>query len=305
MKVLVTGASGFVGSHTVEALIGAGHEVVGFSRSLPKGERNKAKATYRTGVDVANAESFSIEDFADIDAVVHLVGIIAERRPSQTFQRIHVDGTRNIVNAAKTAGVSRIVYLSAIGSSPDSPSEYSRTKAAAEKFVSESGVDFVILRPSIILGKDGEFVAQMRDLALHGGLPLPMRIPFAPIPGTGKTLFQPIWVDDLTQVIIKSVADKTVVGKTIEIGGATQLSFDAIVDGIAVREGARPIKVHLPVALLSLVAPLVELTPNPPFTGDQLKNLSRDNITDIGPMKTAFEIDPIGFDQSMDLIYAK
>ncbi len=306
MRVLVTGASGFVGNHVVEALLAEGHEVVGLSRTAPKGDRNKPGAVYFHGVDVADAKTIKDQYFSCVDVVVHLVGIIMERKANgQTFQRIHVEGTQNIVAAAKKAEVSRIVYLSAIGSSPNAAAEYSRTKFAAEEIVRGSGIPFVILRPSIILGKDGEFVAQMKDLILHGGLPVALPFPVVPVPGPGTNKFQPIFVDDLMKCIVGSVDDTALANQIVELGGAVQVSFNSLLKSFESHLGVNKPLVHAPINLLALIAPLVEMLPNPPFSADQLKNLKSNNIADIDPMKKAFQFMPIGFEEQLDRIYAK
>ena len=134
-----------------------------------------------TGVDVGLSTSLTMEMFSDVDAIVHLVGIIQEAGAEQTFQRIHVYGTENVIDVAKRAGVhGRFVYMSAIGSSPDAPAEYSRTKFAAEQAVQSSGLPYTIFRPSLVIGPDGEFVAQMGDLVKHGGLPFADPVPGHP-----------------------------------------------------------------------------------------------------------------------------
>ena len=304
MNVLVTGASGFVGNHVVKTLLDAGHAVVGLSRTSPRGERKLPGATYIDGIDVADASTLPQAAFSAVDAVVHLVGIIMERGPKQRFERIHIDGTRNMVEAAKRGGVRRFVYLSAIGASPDAAALYSRTKYGAERLVQSSGMEYVILRPSIILGGDGEFVAQMRDLVLHGGLPLPMPFPIIPVPGNGKNRFQPIFIDDLTTCIRGAVEDGATTNTIVEVGGADRVTFDALLDGFAARERVRKPKLHAPIPILALAAPLVALLPNPPFSADQLKNLKKDNVADIGPMQKAFRFTPIGFEEAMDRVYA-
>ena len=295
MKVVVTGAAGFVGGHTVAALIADGHKVVGLLRGMVPAElQASAGAEYFGGVDVTDPSTLAPEYFDGADAVVHLVGIIAEQPPLQTFARIHVQGTRNVIGAAHKAGVKRIVYLSAIGAKPDAAAEYSRTKYAAEQIVQASGVAYTILRPSIILGKNGEFAAQMKDLARYGGLPFKLPVPLIPVPGSGDNLFQPLYVDDLTTCIAQSVSGPQAENKIIEVGGATRISFNQVIKAFETAEQIKKPLLHLPLDLLTLVAPIVEKLPKPPFTGDQLKNLRIDNVADLEPMRAAFGFEPIG-----------
>src|SRR5579862_6651074 len=218
MKVLVTGATGFVGSHTVDALLEQDHEVKCLVRKAPTGANDRPRAEYVTGVDVGDLGTLKPEHFEGVDVVIHLVGIIREKG-RQTFQRIHVQGTRNLLQVAKHARFKgRFIYMSAIGSSPHAPAEYSRTKATAEEAVKTSGFSYTILRPSIILGKDGEFVAEMRALVLYGGLPIPIPSLVVPVPGSGENKFQPIYVNDLMTCVIKSLDSDATKDLIIEVG---------------------------------------------------------------------------------------
>ncbi len=305
MKVVVTGAAGFVGGHTVAALVSRGHKVIGLLRGkVPAELQDSDGAEYFGGVDVTDPSTLSPEHFDGADAIVHLVGIIAEQPPLQTFARIHVQGTRNVVEAARKAGVKRIVYLSAIGAKPDAAAEYSRTKYAAEQIVQASGIAYTILRPSIILGKNGEFAAQMKELVRYGGLPFKLPVPVIPVPGSGDNLFQPLFVDDLTACIAMSVSGPQSENKTIEVGGAARVSFNQVVEAFESAEQVKKPLLHLPLDLLSLVAPIVEKLPKPPFSGDQLKNLRIDNVADLEPMRATFGFEPIGFPEEMQKLYS-
>ncbi len=307
MKVLVTGASGFVGNHLVAALLQAGHTVRGLSRKEPEGARRHSGVEYVNGVDVGDPTSLTPAMFEGIEGIAHLVGIIQEAKPGQTFERIHVEGTQNLVQWAVGQGFKgRFVYLSAIGSAPDSPAEYSRSKYEAEQIVIRSGLPYTIFRPSLVLGKDGEFVAQMADLIKHGGLPAKLPFPFIPVPGSGKNKFQPIYVEDLCSAITKSITLPAAANQLYEVGGATQLSFNYLIKGLADAMNVKKPMLHAPIPILKIVATIMEaVMPKPPVTRDQLANLGLDNITDSHALSQVFGIQPLSFDQQIARIYGK
>ncbi len=307
MTVLVTGASGFVGRHICAELIKIGHPVRGLVRQLPIRKNRVDGVEYVRGVDVADIVTLTPEMFAGVDAIIHLVGIIQENpRKGQTFQRVHVEGTRNVVDEAMRAGFDgRFVYMSAIGSSLNSPSVYSQTKYQAERIVSGSKLPYTIFRPSLVLGPDGEFVAQMKDLVLHGGLGGNAPFPFIPVPGSGFNLFQPIWVDDLAGCVTQALGRGDTINQIYEVGGATQLSFNELLKGFA-RALDKPKKplFHAPIPLLYAAATVMEkILSKPPVTRDQLKNLGLDNITTSLAVKEVFGIDPLNFEQMLTKIY--
>jgi len=306
MKIVVTGASGFVGSHIIEGLLRQGHSVRGLSRVLPAGPRRHAGAEYVDGVNIAEAGTLTAAMFRDVDAVIHLVGIIQEGRGGQTFQRVHVEGTRSVVEAARSSDFKgRFIYMSAIGSDPDAPAEYSRTKARAEEIVRTSGFSYTIFRPSIILGIDGEFAAQMQDLIKYGGLPVKLPFPVIPVPGNGKNLFQPVDIDDLTRCVVECLDDPACADKVFEIGGAEQVSFNVLLQGFAGALGVRKPLLHAPIPILRVVATIMEaILPKPPVTRDQLANLGRDNVTTSHAIVDVFGVKPHGFHDILARMYS-
>lgn len=304
-RVLVTGASGFVGNHVIAGLLEAGYDVRGLSRRLPGSDRRSGKAEYVDSVDIGDVSTITAAMFQGVDVVVHLVGIIQQAKGGQTFQRIHVDGTRNIVAAAVASGsVKRFIYMSSIGSAPDAPAEYSRTKFAAEQIVKESGLPYTILRPSIVIGRDGEFVAQMEELVNYGGLPIKFPVPVIPVPGSGANRFQPIHVDDLVACVVRAIGLDAAANATYEVGGASQVTFNELIGGFATALGVKKPMAHAPVAILRVVASVMEaVMPRPPVTRDQLANLGRDNVTKSRAITDVFGVKPLGFDEILAGMY--
>lgn len=307
MRVLVTGASGFVGSHIIGALIKAGYLVRGLTRKMPSQERERLGAEYIDDVDVTESLTLLPAMFQEVDAIVHLVGIIREGVGSQSFQRVHVDGMRNLLDAAGDSGFQgQVIYLSALGADPASPSEYSRTKYAAEQILVDSGFPGTIFRPSLILGRGGEFVQQIQDLVLHGGLPLPVPMPFIPMPGSGETRFQPLAIGDLAACIVRSLENATTSYQMYEVGGASIVTFNQIIEGFARHLGVQKPVLHVPLGVLSAAAAVMEaMMTKPLVTRDQLINLGRDNVTDSQAVENVFKVRPLTFDQILDLIFAK
>lgn len=272
--ILVTGAGGFIGRHVVRVLA----------------QRTRVRALIR---DVHSTDALrdiecelargDVTDLASLHAaargcraVVHLVAIITGR-PAE-FDRVIATGTRNVVEAAREAGVRRLVHMSALGTGPKTRDTvpYYRAKFDAEMAVADSTIPQVTLRPSFVFGTDG------------GALPRFLRIarlsPVTPVIGSGKQRLQPIWVGDVARAVALAVADETEPGLTVEIGGPDVLDWNALWAEIGRALGTKRPAVHLPTWLMRPQATLLELLPNPPLTRDQLKMLELgDNVvTDDG-----------------------
>lgn len=306
MKVLVTGAAGFVGRHLCRALVDASHEVIRLSREVPPAHQAIPSVVYVSG-DVTQAATITLDKFAGCNAVFHLVGIIQEGRGrGQTFEAIHVEGTRNVLAAAKAAGgAGRFVYLSALGSDTAAEARYSRTKAQAEALVRASGLPFTILRPSIILGPDGEFVQQMEDLIKKPPLS-PFAPPFIPVPGNGANRFQPVWIGDLIACLVRCLTDPATAGEVYEIGGASQVTFDDLLHAFSRHLGIKKPLLHAPLPLLFGAARVLQKAlPRPPITTDQLLNLKHDNVCDNGKVSATFGLSPLPFEQALARVYAE
>jgi NADH dehydrogenase len=285
VRVAITGGTGFVGSNTARALLGAGHEVVlvarGSRRVAPREGLTVVRADVIAGTGLADA-------FARCDAVVHLTAVIREKG-KQTFDAVIRRGTENVVAAAKDASVAHLLYFSAIGADPDPRFPYHYAKWMAEQAVRASGLGFTTLRSSLIFGPGDGFFTTLCGLVRYS-------IPVVPIAGDGGALFQPISIDDVVRCIVMSL-ERGPAMSTIEIGGPELLSYEGIVDIIhdAIGAGMR-IKVHVPVpALMPVAAVMDKVLPNPPVTPAQLRMLARSNITRIDAVRHAFGFSPTPF----------
>jgi len=278
LKILVTGGTGFVGTHLVNALLRRDHAVAVLERR-PGATRNR----FNRPVEAVSGDVLdegSLERAASSrDAVIHLVGIIHEKG-LQTFDRMHREAVEHVVAATRAAGVRRLLHMSAMGSAEDAPSDYGRTKAAGEKAVRGSGLDWTIFRPSIVFGPGDGFVSLLASIVL--GNP-----GFIPVIGPGLTRFLPVSVYDVARVFADALEKPATVRETYEVGGPQVLTLNQIYREIAAAVG-KPRKplVHFPLWWGRFLAGRFEWAArkgwldDPPLTRDQLRSLSRDNSAD-------------------------
>ena len=291
MKALVTGGTGFVGPKVVHALRAAGCDVRCLVRNPRRASTQRAWGCELLQGDVTDAASLG-PAAAGCDAVVHLVSIIVGK-PTD-FERVMIRGTRDLVAAAKEAGVRRFVLMSALGVSEETKDlvPYYGAKWAMEQAVRGSGLEHVIFRPSFVFGRDGGvlpmFIRQVRYL------------PVTPVVGAGTLRLQPIWVEDVASFFAKAADLEAAASRTFELGGPDAVTWNELFERIRKALGARRATVHLPLGLVRAGAAIAERLPNPPVTRDQLTMLAAgDNVCDFGPAREAFGIEPIGLDEQL------
>ncbi|MBN1460576.1 MAG: complex I NDUFA9 subunit family protein [Armatimonadetes bacterium] len=276
--IAVTGGTGFLGRHLI-------------ARLLSEQKRVRVLARHPAEIEGAEFAACDITDRAallevigDCRALIHLVGII-EESGKQTFQRVHVEGTRNVVAACQTSGVNRLLHVSALGTRPKARSRYHRSKWQAEEIVRESNLDATIVRPSAIFGRGDHFVKRLRDFVRS--------TPVLPVIGDGTSLIQPIWVEDVVSCLVVALRRQETIGETYELGGPEAYGFEQLLDLVAEGEGLDPPKVHLPSSLARPAASVLSrLTSRFPITPDQLTMLMEDNVCDIAEMRQTFGITP-------------
>ena len=282
-RILVTGATGFVGRHVVGALVEQGLSVRAVAH-----RRGREQVVEGEGVEVCNADITDADSVNEavkgVDGVVHLVAIIRERGPF-TFESVNHQGTDHVAVAAQEAGVGCFVQLSAIGACDDPQFPYLQSKWRGEQAVIRSGVPYTILRGSLLFGEGDEFINTLAGVV--------RAFPLVPVAGSGQAGFQPIHVQDVAQCIVRALDREVLRGQTIEIGGPVHLTYDQIIATIAMTYGLRRPRVHLPLPVMRGLVWLMERTlPHPPATLHQLSMLAFDNVAQLDTVERVFGFTP-------------
>jgi uncharacterized protein YbjT (DUF2867 family) len=291
VRVLVTGGTGFVGPKIVHALRAAGNEVKALVRR-PK----RAGSLTAWGCELAEGDmtdAASLHRAAEgCDAVVHLVAILAGR-PAD-FERVMERGTRDLIDAAREAGVRRFVLMSALGTREDTRDlvPYFHAKWEMEQAVKQSGLEHVIFRPCFIFGPDGgalqTFLRQVRWS------------PVTPIVGSGTQRLQPIWVEDVAAYFAQGVEAAEAANRTFELGGPDTLTWNELYARIRRVLGKRRGTIHLPFGLVRAAALVVERLPGAPISRDQVAMIQfGDYVVSDDSAGTTFDVSLLPLDDQI------
>jgi NADH dehydrogenase len=302
-RVFVTGGTGFVGQSVLDELAKRGFEVSALVRD---GNALSARPDLRTVTgDLFDASALD-RGMTNCQAVIHLVGIIMEK-PSKriTFQRIHVDGTRAVVDAAVRNGIRRYVHMSALGTRPQAASRYHQTKYAAEEYVRASGLDWTILRPSLIHGPRGEFMRQEAMWARKRA-PSPLFfMPFMPYFGAGLLgtggagELQPVFVGDVARAFVDCPEASKTVGQTYEVGGSERLSWPELHEAVAMAVVKKK-RLVIPIpAWAGKFYAAVGIAPLLGFNRDQVLMSQEQNTCDMSKFIADFGWEPGPFTDSL------
>lgn len=258
----VIGGSGFIGSYLVLNLLQMGLTVHLLSNQTDPGFVS-ARGRIKIVKGSIENELALAECFERCDVVYHLVGIIAETK-NKTFEKTVVGGTGKAVSAARSRGVRKIIYLSALGTGKESEARYFQSKYQSEKLIIESGLDYTIFRPSIVYGVEDQFINRIARMVKY--------LPFIPVIGDGQYRLQPVYVEELAALMTDTLRREFTSRKIYEIGGPEQLTYLEMVDIIKRVLRRKRGKIYIPFSFARLMAALMENFLKPaPLTVDQLK----------------------------------
>jgi nucleoside-diphosphate-sugar epimerase len=288
MRVFLTGATGFIGGHILRALAERGHQVTCLARSQGAGQIDAQSWPHvRTVVGEFTQPESWLDQIPGHDVVINAVGIIRET-PGASFEAVHTRAPIALFEAAKRAGVRKIVQISAMGADEGAQSRYHLSKRAADQSLATLGVPYVVLRPSIVYGPQDHSMTFFLSLAA---------LPITAVPGDGQFQVQPVHVDDVVRAVVLAVERDDLKDLTADVGGREPITFDALLDVLARRLGKRQArKFHVPVGIMRAAAAVTDaLGGRGPITGEELGMLRRGNVGDNRPFIEQFGFEPIPY----------
>jgi NADH dehydrogenase len=291
MKILVTGATGFVGPHVANAIVDAGHEVRVLERTPGSWRKAGIRCQEAVQGDMTDPDSLR-RAVHGVDVVVHLVAI-RQGKPER-FQQVMIEGTRNLLAAAQ--GVERFVLMSALGTEERTKDliPYYNAKWQQEQDVKASGLEHVIFRPSFAFGRDGGILPTFLKLAKLS--------PFTGIVGSGEQRIEPLWIDDVGAYFATSVDLPEAANRTFELGGPDVVTWNELWKRIRAELGIRRRPtVHLPTSLMRIPATVTERLPgNVPLTRDLLTMLEAgDNVVTNDDAVRTFRLPLVPLDEQL------
>jgi uncharacterized protein YbjT (DUF2867 family) len=292
--ILVTGGTGFVGPPVVHALRERDLPVRALVRRPGSNEATTLAAWGAELVqgDMADAESLG-RAVEGAEVVVHLVAI--RQGAAEEFQRVMETGTRDLIGAAREAGVRRFVLMSALGTSEETKDlvPYYHAKWEQEQALQGSGLEHVIFRPSFVFARDGGILPTFRKLA--------RLTPVTPIIGSGKQRIQPIWIDDVAAYFAAAVDRADAANRVFELGGPDTASWNEFWQRLKKALGQRRPSLHVPVGLMRINALLTERLPgNIPLTRDLLTMLEHgDNVVSNEDAVRTFQLPLVPLDEQL------
>jgi uncharacterized protein YbjT (DUF2867 family) len=291
MKVVLTGATGFVGTQILRELLNAGHT----ARCLVRPGSEAKLFVSGEGIETVNGDITRAETLTGVmggsDAVIHLVGNIeVNRSKGITYERIIYEGSRNVADAARAAGIRQLILMSANGASEDGVSEYQIMKWRSEQYVKNAGFDWwTIFRPSIIFGKpepdQPEFVSRLAETLIRP-------FPILPVFGSGRYRMQPISLGETARVFVQALTNEKARNKTYCVGGLHSFEYIDILDIITRATGRKPKpKIRQPVWLSRILVNTAGRVGLIPIQPDQFEMLLVGNECDCSALYADFDID--------------
>ncbi len=282
--IALTGATGFIGINLVHKL-----------------KDNKIKCLVRKYIDNNKIEPIvgDINDISSVDKflekaniLIHLAAVI-DSKNKEDYYKVNVDGTKNLISSCKKNKVKRIIFVSSMASTKDCLDDYGRSKKEAEDLIKKSGLDYTILRPSFIYGKNSNSMKKMISLISS--------FKFIPIVGDGKYTLNPVHVDDVVKAIISCIKSRKSIKKTYDILGKSEISFNEFINAISEKYDLQKRKIHIPITLCLVISSIGSiLGPSFPLKKSFVLSLKSKYKGDITPAEKDLNYHPIRFKEGLN-----
>jgi len=289
-SICLLGGTGFVGEHLAARLAQEGVFVKIITRYAQGNKRLGVLPTVKLVEADCHDPAVLEREFRGMDAVINLVGILNEKgRKGEGFRHAHVELTRKVLDACETAGVTRLLHMSALGADPGGPSHYLRSKGEAEGLIkvhSNKQLKATVFRPSTIFGDHDSFINRFAGLL--------KLLPVFPL-ACPESRMQPVYVGDVVNAFIYSLDDRATFGQRLELAGPDVMTLKEIVSYTARVMGKRRLIIGLPDVLARLQAGVMEFVPGKPFSRDNYNSLQVDNVTNENALEW-LGIEPTGME---------
>ena len=273
--ILVCGGTGFVGSAIVRELQERGEAAAVLGRDAARVRQRFGEGVEARVADVRDAAALP-SALAGADVVVNAVQFptspIEVKRRGWTFEEVDYKGTRNLVDAAKAAGVRRFVYVSAVGAMPPPAKHWFVFKWQAEQHLAASGLEWVTVRPTWVYGPN--------DNSLNRLLRFARFLPFVPSFGNGKQAMQPVFIDDVGRVLADAAQRPEAANQLFELGGPEVLTMDAVLKTALDVMGKKRFILHQPAALGKALGAVASLLPTPPLSASAVDFITSPAVAD-------------------------
>ena len=278
--IAITGATGFLGRHLVAKLRNKN------IKCLVRKEDHGFKKLKVTKGDIGDKKALDTL-VKNAKIVVHLAAVI-DHKDKEEYQKVNIEGTKNLIKACKNNNVKRVIFVSSMASTKKYLDDYGKSKSEAEKLLLSSGLDVTILRPSFIYGKNSNSMKKLLEFL--------NKFKVIPIVGDGEYKFRPVHVDDVVKAIILCINNKKAVNKTYDILGKTELTFNEFIDTVCKEYNIKKRKIHIPISICLPISSIGSLiTKNFPLKKTYVLSIKSSTTGDIGPAEKDLKYKPMGF----------